>query len=149
MSIAQLLLPQPVKSDLCLLVVFQAGKGVEKQQWLVRASPGGRVVLRALSGTLDMDVEPIKGMAGPRAGSVGVPTKRRRIPPRQAGLSERALEAWRAGDFHTLNCEVGIRPWQISPFDALTHRPDPQHPHPAYDTTWPNAMAVLAACRRG
>jgi hypothetical protein len=43
-------------------------------------------------------------------------SKRRKLASRQVGLSARAIEAWRIGDFHGLNRALAIRPWQASPF---------------------------------
>jgi hypothetical protein len=52
-----------------------------------------------------------------------VPTKRRKLSIRRIGITAAALEAWRLGDFHALNREVGIGPWQWSPFDVTREEP--------------------------
>jgi len=67
-------------------------------------------------------------------------TKRRRIGPRQHGLTPRALEAWRVGDWHTLNAELGIRPWMVSPFDAAA-RPTRDDGSP-WAQSWPRAAEL-------
>jgi hypothetical protein len=56
-----------------------------------------------------------------------MPTKRRRLANRQIGISPAAVEAWRIGDFHGLNQALGIRPWELSPFDA-SEDDDPEDP---------------------
>lgn len=52
-----------------------------------------------------------------------MPTKRRKLTPTKIAITDRALEAWRQGDFHTLNREIGCGPHLVSPFDV--EGPDP------------------------
>ena len=44
-------------------------------------------------------------------------TRRRRIAHRHIGISEKALEAWRAGDYWGLWRELGLRLWQMPDWD--------------------------------
>ena len=52
-----------------------------------------------------------------------MPTRRRKVAPRQTGISVRALEAWRIGDWHGLNRELGLNVHETSPFDATLPEP--------------------------
>ena len=45
-----------------------------------------------------------------------MPTKRRRIAPRQHGITERACQAWRQGDCDALRAALGLKPWEILPW---------------------------------
>jgi hypothetical protein len=48
-----------------------------------------------------------------------MPTTRRRIKrPMTTVLTPEAIECWRIGDFHGLNRALGVKPWDISPFDG-------------------------------
>jgi hypothetical protein len=67
-----------------------------------------------------------------------VPTTRRRIAPSRAGISVKAIQAWQIGDFHALNRELGVRPWQWSPFDVQGTEPDYSRP----DHAWDRAMEL-------
>jgi hypothetical protein len=40
----------------------------------------------------------------------------------------RGGRGWRAGDWHALNRAFGVRPWQVSPFDATGTAPNPGSP---------------------
>jgi hypothetical protein len=68
-----------------------------------------------------------------------VPTKRRKLVPRKAGISAAALEAWHVGDWHGVNRELGIRLWEVSPFDA------PAHNRPPDDDRTPHAESFAKA----
>jgi hypothetical protein len=52
-----------------------------------------------------------------------MPTKRTKRVPTRIGISEAAIQAWRIGDFHALNYELGVHPFQVSPFDATGPEP--------------------------
>lgn len=69
-----------------------------------------------------------------------MPTKRRKLATRAIGISQAAIEAWKSGDFHGLNREIGVRPWQTSPFDA-----DRTQPSDDAVTAWPRAAELRAA----
>ena len=49
-------------------------------------------------------------------------TRRRRVAHRHVGISEKALEAWRAGDKHGCHQALGVAPWDFSPFDVYGPR---------------------------
>jgi hypothetical protein len=45
-----------------------------------------------------------------------MPTKRTKRAPARVGLSEAAIVAWRAGDFHGLAQALGLVPFQPHPW---------------------------------
>jgi hypothetical protein len=71
-----------------------------------------------------------------------MPTKRRKIQPQRHGLTPEALEAWREGDKSALRTALGIKPWQISPFDVASYRRVPGTTPNAYDQSWPMALEL-------
>jgi hypothetical protein len=70
-------------------------------------------------------------------------TKRRKLTAQRIGLSSAALEAWRGGDLHALNRELGVRPWMISPFDAGS-KPS-IGAKSEWASSWPRAAGLRAA----
>ena len=44
-------------------------------------------------------------------------------PDKRPGLTPKALEAWRIGDWHALNRELGLNVHETSPFDATLPEP--------------------------
>ena len=82
-------------------------------------------------------------------------TKRRRIAPRQRGITDRACQAWREGDCDALRAALSIKPWEILPWPLrLTALGcDPQCPPPPEDNrpwcaSWPKAVALQAELYR-
>jgi hypothetical protein len=53
-----------------------------------------------------------------------VPTKRVKRTPERIGITAAAAQAWRVGDFHMVNRELGVAPCDWSPFD-VTDGPPP------------------------
>ena len=74
-----------------------------------------------------------------------MPTKRVKRQPQRHGLTEAALAAWRIGDKAALRGALGIKPWQISPFDVAGYRPTPGRTPNAYDQSWPRALELRKA----
>jgi hypothetical protein len=71
-----------------------------------------------------------------------MPTRRHKIAPERTGLTQAAIEAWKAGDFHALNHELGIGPHQISPFDAISARPLATSTDSVWARSWPKALQL-------
>ncbi|MCC2663575.1 MAG: hypothetical protein K0S35_1497 [Geminicoccaceae bacterium] len=71
-----------------------------------------------------------------------MPTKRVKRTPAPIGITAEAAEAWRIGDFCTLNRVLGFMPFEASPFNA--HR---EHPGAGefVRASLPRARAVRAA----
>jgi hypothetical protein len=71
-----------------------------------------------------------------------MPTKRKKLAPERIGLTEAAIEAWRTGDFHALNRELGILPHQISQFDAIRDRRLAASTDSVWARSWPKAVEL-------
>jgi hypothetical protein len=74
-----------------------------------------------------------------------MPTKRRKLASRRIGLSAAAISGWQIGDYHMVNRELGVRPWQVSPFDAGGNLPGRCTPGDAWCASWPRAVELRAA----
>ena len=73
-----------------------------------------------------------------------MPTRRRKVAPRQTGISVRALEAWRIGDWHALNRELGLNVHETSPFDATLPEP-PEWAGASYRRAFELRQALIEA----
>ena len=73
-----------------------------------------------------------------------MPTRRRKVAPRQTGISIRALEAWRIGDWHGLNRELGLNVHETSPFDATLPEP-PEWAGASYRRAFELRQALIGA----
>jgi hypothetical protein len=69
-------------------------------------------------------------------------TKRRKSAPKQIGLTEAALEAWKCGDEHTLDRELKVRPWEPSPFDVSRPEPPQTRTGGVWEEGWPRAWRL-------
>jgi hypothetical protein len=74
-----------------------------------------------------------------------MPTMRRKRASRRIGLSAAALEAWRQGDFHGVNRDLGIRSWEVSPFDATEPEPPEWSDGGPWHHSWPRAWELRQA----
>jgi hypothetical protein len=68
-----------------------------------------------------------------------MPTKRTKRQPQRIGITTAAAEGWRAGDWHTVNRELGVPVCDWSPFD-VTDGPPP---------SWLKGPWQLRSWRRG
>ena len=66
-----------------------------------------------------------------------MPTKRVRAERAQHGITPELCEAWYQGNWHLVNRLTDTKPWQISPFDALTRDPRDQS---EYGKSQPRAL---------
>ena len=75
-----------------------------------------------------------------------MPTRRRKIAPRQSGIGARAIEAWQAGDSSALRQALSI-PWQMLPWPlrltalGCDRRHQPTETDPWHES-WPRAAAL-------
>lgn len=78
-----------------------------------------------------------------------MPTKRqRRVRPFQHRITERAIEAFRAGESLVLHRELGLRPWEVSPLDARLPEP-PEFATYGYEAAHELWLELLAAVNSG
>jgi hypothetical protein len=68
-----------------------------------------------------------------------MPTRRTRTERAQQGITNELLEAWRQGDRALVRRLTGTRQWQISPMDAVSHRPADDDDSP-WAESWSRAI---------
>ena len=74
-----------------------------------------------------------------------MPTRRRKMAPdKRTGLTPKALEAWRIGDWHALNRELGLNVHETSPFDATLPEP-PEWAGASYRRAFELRQALIEA----
>ena len=65
-------------------------------------------------------------------------------PDKRTGLTPKALEAWRIGDWHALNRELGLNVHETSPFDATLPEP-PEWAGASYRRAFELRQALIEA----
>ena len=74
-----------------------------------------------------------------------MPTKRqRRARPMLHMITDRAIEAFRAGESLALHRELGLKPWETSPLDAAPPEPPSFTAH-GYEKAHELRLELLAA----
>jgi hypothetical protein len=72
-------------------------------------------------------------------------TKRTRRARERSGITPEAVTAWQAGDWHGVNRALGVKPWQVSPFDVDGPKPPTWAADNAWAESWPWAWEARKA----
>ena len=70
--------------------------------------------------------------------------RKRRTAKHRAPITAEAVEAFRAGDWMATHRALDLRPWEVSPLDAVTPEPPIWAKETATAETWPAARALRA-----
>jgi hypothetical protein len=74
-----------------------------------------------------------------------MPVKKRISKQREWRITQEAVEAFKAGDFHALHRALGLKPWEPSPLPLRTEilGVDQSTSHPLYnELTWPKIQEI-------